>query len=215
MKYTTINGVPRFALPKWSATVFATIGRNKKAPMDEQAVRFCVYGGEPLVWATDGYQVVVLRPEDETRVSHHDVELRVLASSLKTLVAKARVSQVVLIDPNSFDVCAAGAKVDLAEQVEVSVLGTAAEATPCEYGRAHFEHVTAALGTESESGAPRWSMSSAFASTYAAIAKASGGAGAWWLNPPPHPTAPLVVRVRDGVDGGRWMVATMPRMPGV
>jgi hypothetical protein len=207
-----LNGIERgvFAFAKWSASVFAVFGRNKKAPDDEQAVRFACYDGRPVVWATDGHALVMIEAPHRTVTPHSALgEQRVLASSVKTLTQKARVSQTMLFTADAPEVYVVDGVLDLIEgaEVEATLLGSLDTAGPCTFGVEELEEVRSAFGEEHEHGAGQWQMSSRFASLYAAVAKATGDADAWCLNPP-RGDGPLVVRVPEG--DATWSIVVMP-----
>ena len=210
-----LNGVECdcFAFTKWSATVFTVFGKNKKAPDDEQAIRFAVYDGKPVVWATDGHQLVTATPSEGTlaRIGG-DREQYLVASSLKGVVQKARVSQTVLFPINAPEVFVVDGKIDLrdGEAVEAELLGSVDIAGECSFGR---EVLDALRGFEqsAEIGAPAWSITSRFAALFAAVAKATNDEDAWCLNPPRAEAAPMIVRVVEALDDSAWTIFVMPR----
>jgi hypothetical protein len=208
-----LNGIDRpvFAFAKWSASVFAVFGKNKRAPADEQAVRFAVYDGRPIVWATDGHALVMVEATQHSR-GVEDAEQYVLASSLKSLAQKARVSQTMLFTLDAPEVYTVDGVVDLRDGIEVDadLLGALDLAGACTFGRDQLDLTREAIEADHDHGATQWSMSSRFASLFAAVAKATDEASAWCLNPP-HGDAPLVVRVDEERDGSTWSIAVMPR----
>ena len=221
-----LNGVDRpvFAFAKWSASVFVVFGRNKKAPADEQAVRFAIYDGQPIVWATDGHALVMSVAAHVAKAAWveegagrpiefaPDAEQYVLASSLKSLCQKARVSQTMLFTLDAPEVYVVDGIADLqtTSEIEATLLGELEPAGACSFGRTQLDQVRAALGAEHEHGAPTWSMSSRFASLFAAVAKATDGGAAWCLNPP-RGESPLCVQVAEDRDDSTWTIAVMPR----
>lgn len=210
-----LNGIERdvFAFTKWSATVFTVFGKNKKAPDDEQAVRFAIYDGRPVVWATDGHQLVTATPREGTlaRIGD-DRELYLVASSLKSIVQKARVSQTVLFPIDAPEVFTVEGKADIrdGESVEAELLGSVDIAGECSFGR---EVLDALRGFDepAEVGAPAWTITSRFASLFAAVAKATSDEDAWVLNPPRVEHAPMIVRVVEALDDSAWSIFVMPR----
>lgn len=202
-----LNGEDRlvFVFGKWPATVFAAFGRNKRAPADEQAVRFAVYDGRPVVWATDGHALVMV--ESDQQVPHAlTTSTNVLASSLKSLVQKARVNQTVLIShhPAEVHVVSADLEIEDGMEVDATLIGELDHAGPCSFGHVEFREVQSMITDDHSTGAPAWLMSSRFAALFAAVAKATDDADAWCLNPPSG-DGPLVVQVAE------WSIVMMPR----
>lgn len=212
-----LNGAERhaFVFTKWAATVFTVFGKNKKAPADEQAVRFCVYDGRPVVWATDRTHLLMVEAHPDVKVNLPDTELYVRAPSLKLATQKARVNQSVVFPLDRAEAFAIDGKVTVQDgcEVEGNALPAIERSGPTDLGKENLEVVMQHIGDLNEvdrAGAPRWAMSSRFATTFAAVAKATAEEDVWCFNPPKHDKAPLIMRVSEELDGSLWSIVVMP-----
>jgi len=211
-----IEGIERwcFALTKWEATAFVVIGKNRKAPEDEQAVRFGCYDGRPVVWCTDGTHMLSLEPKKgDTPDAIHEV--CVTAASLKKCAAKTKVDQLLLVPIDQRLTTHLATKRDLEPGEELGAEGRhlPLDATgPLEWSVSQLYAVdTATEGAGVRTGLGTWETSGRFLSTLAAVAKATGDAAATWVHAPADGAAPLVVRTTDELDGASWRVVIMPR----
>lgn len=212
-----INGVDKWCLvmTKWEATAFVVVGKNRKAPDDEQAIRFGCYNGRPVVWISDGTQMLYVEPKARDRYPEGVHEVCVPAWSLKERSVKCRVNQMLLFPLGELTVYVAKLK-DLADGAvveDVEVLGILQESEALEWTADQLEGVTALVAANgaAASGCGSWETAGRFGATLAAVTKATSDAALSWVNPPADASAPLVIRTRDELDASTWTVAIMPK----
>lgn len=199
-------------LGKWEATAFVVVGKNKKAPDDEQAVRFGCYEGRPVVWISDGTQMLYVEPQ-EGAAPEGVHEVCTPALSLKACATKCRVNQMLVFPLGERKVYLGKlrelSRGDTLEELEE--VGELDPSPPLSWGRGQFDAVSALVAKTmaAPSGQGQWQTAARFAATLGAVAKAAGDAATVWVHPPRDGAAPLVVRV-DGTHGSGWCVALMP-----
>ena len=141
-----INGVDKWCLvmSKWEATAFVVVGRNKKAPDDEQAVRFGCYDGRPVVWISDGTQMLYVEPKVRDRYPEGVHEVCTPAWSLKPCVSKCSVKQMLLFPLGERAVYVAGLKdVGDGDSVACEDVGVLEESPGLEWGVEQLDEVAA------------------------------------------------------------------------
>lgn len=205
-----------FAMTKWEATALTVIGKNKKAPLDEQAVRFDVRDGQVYVWSTDMTQLLVVQPRERAasdEPSPPDYSFTVTASELKSVVAKSKASEM-LYFPTDEPVVLTGPKAELVpggKLVANDTLGELRASPPLDRDANTLRSVLReSMLTEKATSTTQTIIAGRFAATLAAVAKATADAEAWLLCPPADAEAPVVLRVGDDDSGARWTLVLAP-----
>ena len=200
-----------WALSKWEATVFSIIGKNKKSPEDDQAVRFEVVDGKPYLWATDSAHLVCAQPKCESPPP--DGSMYVKACSLKPRAGKLLVKNMMLIpwmQPTTYT----SARYTMAtnDALPAEPHGDLDLSGPCNWDVtalfASLRHLPPdVLGMATPSS---WNVAGRFAHTLAAVAKATEDADHIWIaSPTLGGERCLEVSTKD-VHGAEWVVCIAP-----
>lgn len=216
--YLNIDGVAAwaFVLAKAEVLLLVNVCNGKRAPEDEQVVRFACYDERPTVWASNGEQLVFASSE-RRHTAPESAELNVLASDIKPLVTKASVKQrvsvmldgrVVLLEAGEYT----GLETTPQAVTSLAALGTCLPVSSqhLQWGRPQLTAVYSGLRRDHTYGAPVWRISAQCAATIADIGSLVGEGELVWCTAPPNDASPLVVEGK--VDATVWTAAIMPRV---
>lgn len=196
-----IESVPctAWVLTKYDVAALTLLGKNTRAPADEQAVRFTVWNGNPVVWATDATHLLWV----ETLFGKHpsDVNLHYTAKSLKAAAPKKAKDTLLITTCGK-----AYLQLDGGPLMSVEL----ADPGPCEVGPQHWASVANMVRDDLPPLGGRWRLDASAIDVLAAVSKACVGEVVTIASPPTSTSSPFVAQVTNDLDRTRWTLAVMP-----